>query len=140
MSQERAEGQRSAVPDDDQTLLRTAALDYIQGFYTADAQRMERAVHPELAKRILRHDPSSGRNRLEQMSALTLIQNTRAAGGRFSPDSRCEITILDRFEKAACVRVDAASWVDFLHLSKVGAQWKIVNVLWELRPAPTPTP
>jgi hypothetical protein len=31
--------------------IKQTALDYIDGWYTGDAARMERAVHPELAKR-----------------------------------------------------------------------------------------
>ena len=36
---------------------------------------------------------------------------------------------------AASVRVDAAQWVDYLHLGKWNGQWKIVTVLWEMRPS-----
>lgn len=38
----------------DSAAIRQTALDYIQGWYTGDAARMQRAVHPELAKRVLR--------------------------------------------------------------------------------------
>jgi len=40
----------------DSTAIRQTALDYIQGWYTGDGARMERALHPELAKRIVRSD------------------------------------------------------------------------------------
>ncbi|NLP12112.1 nuclear transport factor 2 family protein, partial [bacterium] len=46
---------------------------------------------------------------------------------------RKDITILDAFGNTACVRVDAADWVDFLQLGKLNGQWQIVNVLWEKR-------
>ncbi len=35
----------------DKELIITAVLDYVEGWYTADAQRMTRALHPKLAKR-----------------------------------------------------------------------------------------
>ncbi|TFG51354.1 MAG: hypothetical protein E4H37_07995, partial [Gemmatimonadales bacterium] len=35
---------------------------------------------------------------------------------------------------AASVRVDADSWIDYLQIGKVDGEWKILNVLWELRP------
>jgi hypothetical protein len=47
------------------------------------------------------------------------------------------VRILDIFENAASVRVDASDWVDYLHLAKVNGRWVIINVLWELRPRPT---
>ena len=31
--------------------VRQAVLDYVEGIYTVDASRIERSVHPELAKR-----------------------------------------------------------------------------------------
>ena len=60
--------------------IRAAALDYIDGWYAADGARMERALHPELAKRNVTSD-STGRSRLIQMSAMTLVQGTRSGGG-----------------------------------------------------------
>jgi hypothetical protein len=57
--------------------IRAAALDYIEGWYTADAPRMQRALHPELAKRIVVTDSTSGKSQLGQMGAMTLIEYTR---------------------------------------------------------------
>ena len=65
----------------DSGAIRTTALDYIEGWYAGDATRMERALHPELAKRIVMTDPKSGRSRLETMGAMTLVNSTRAGGG-----------------------------------------------------------
>ena len=47
---------------------------------------------------------------------------------------RSEVVILDVYENAASVRVDASGWVDYLHLIRWNGQWKIFNLLWELRP------
>lgn len=120
----------------DSTAIREAALDYIEGWYTRDAERMERALHPELAKRRVYVDPGSGRSRLDQQSAMTLVQGTRAGYGTRTPEARRkeEVTILDVYGNAASVRIDASDWVDFLHLAKWNGEWKIVNVLWELTP------
>ena len=35
----------------DAAAIRQTALDYIEGWYEGNAERMERALHPELAKR-----------------------------------------------------------------------------------------
>ena len=132
---------RSQVPADSAGI-RAAALDYIEGWYAGNAERMERALHPELAKRIVRTLPN-GRSVIEQMSAATLIGYTRLGGGRNTPADRQrkDVRILDIFEGAATARVDAADWVDYLQLARWSGQWRIVNVLWELRPqqaAPAP--
>ncbi len=120
----------------DTAAIRTAALDYIDGWYTADGARMERALHPELAKRNVTTDPASGRSRLIQMSAMTLVQSTRRGGGSNIPaaERKDEVRILDIFGGAASARVTAATWVDYMHLAKVNGQWVIMNVLWENNP------
>jgi hypothetical protein len=115
--------------------IRQAALDYIQGWYAGDGTRMERALHPELAKRIVRTD-SLGRSRLDSQSAMTLVQNTRNGGGKDTPaaDRHDDVRILDIYQNAASVRVDASYWIDYLQLAKWRGRWVIVNVLWELKP------
>jgi hypothetical protein len=39
------------------------------------------------------------------------------------------------FGDAATVKIDAAEWVDYLHLGRWNGVWKILNVLWERKPA-----
>jgi hypothetical protein len=119
----------------DSAAIRQAALDYIQGWYAGDATRMEGALHPELAKRIVRSD-SLGNFRLDQQSAMTLVQNTRRGGGKDTPtaDRHDDVRILDIYRNAASVRIDASSWVDYLQLAKWRGRWVIVNVLWEIKP------
>src|SRR5687768_15777836 len=118
----------------DSAAIRAAALDYVEGWYTGDAARMERAVHPELAKRIVQTD-ERGRSRLGQQSALTLIIGTRTAEGKETPLAQQvkDIHILDIFGNSASVRADMSGWIDYMHLAKWQGRWKIVNVLWELR-------
>ena len=119
--------------------IRQAALDYIDGYYTGDGARMERAVHPELAKRIVRTN-EQGRSQLGQMSAMTLVMGTRAGGGKDTPvaQRREDVTILDIYQNAASAKVYASGWVDYLHLAKWNGRWVIVNVLWELHPQKAP--
>jgi hypothetical protein len=121
----------------DKEAIKQTALDYIEGWYEGNAERMERALHPELAKRIVRSDPKSGRSNLGQMSAMTLVQFTRSGGGKQTPKEKQQkdVTILDVFENAASVKVVASDWIDYLHVAKWNGKWVIVNVLWELKPA-----
>jgi len=116
--------------------IREAAMDYIQGWYEGNADRMQRALHPELAKRIIRSDPKTGRSMIQTMGALTLINSTKMGGGSSTPAARrrTDYRLLDIYENAAVARVDAGEWVDYLQLGKWYGKWVIVNVLWELRP------
>jgi hypothetical protein len=120
----------------DSAAIRAAALDYVEGWYAGDGGRMERALHPELAKRNVYTDAQSGRSRLIQMSALTLINQTRAGGGSdiAAADRKRDVAILDIHGNAASVRARMATWIDYMHLAKWNGRWVIVNVLWENDP------
>ena len=118
----------------DAAAIRQTALNYIEGWYEGNAERMESALHPELAKRIVRTN-QEGNSRLDQMGAMTLVQGTRRGGGRNTPKEKQQkdVTILDVFENAASVKVVASDWIDYLHVAKFNGRWVIVNVLWELK-------
>jgi hypothetical protein len=126
---------QTKVSDEDKTAITNAALDYIEGWYAGDAERMERALHPDLAKRIVRTN-DKGQSALGQMSALSLVQGVKRGGGKETPKDKQQkdVTILDVFENAASVKIVASDWIDYLHIAKFNGRWVIVNVLWELKP------
>lgn len=126
-----------ALSKEDAEGIRRAAMDYIEGWYAGDGARMERSLHPELAKRMVKTDPKTGKSVLEQMSALTLVQDTRQGWGKSTPPEKQQkdLTILDVYGGAATAKLVASEWIDYLHLTKYDGEWKIVNVLWELKPA-----
>ena len=121
----------------DRQAITETALDYGQGWYTGDADRMERSLHPDLAKRIRWAKPAYPKGRIQHMSAMHLVQSTRRGGGSDVPADtrRTDVKILDIYGDAASVRLDMHDWIDYLHMSKIGDRWVIVNVLWELTPA-----
>ena len=127
--------QVNAQSTSDAELIKQAALYYIEGWYEGNAERMERALHPELAKRIVRTD-ERGRSSLGQMGAMTLVQSTRAGHGKTIPKEKQqkEVTVLDIFGNAASAKIIATDWIDYLHLAKWNGRWVIVNVLWEVKP------
>ena len=123
---------------DESAAITKTALNYIEGWYEGDAARMESALHPELAKRMIYTDPKSGRSQFNHMGAMALVQGTRRGGGTQTPKEKQlkEVTILDRFNNAAVVKIVASDWIDYLQVAKVNGEWKIINVLWELKPKP----
>ena len=125
----------SAQTSTDSAAIRATALDYIDGWWEGSAERMERAVHPDLAKRIVNAD-ARGRSVLGHQSAMTLVQGTRRGGGRETPVAarRSDVRILDVLGNTASVRVDAGAWVDYMHIAKWNGRWVIINVLWENTP------
>ena len=127
----------SGPRESDRQAITETALDYGQGWYAGDAERMERALHPDLAKRVRWAKPDYPKGRIQHMSAMHLVQSTRRGGGTDVPvdTRRTDVKILDIYGAAASVRLDMHDWIDYLHMSKIGERWVIVNVLWELTPA-----
>jgi hypothetical protein len=117
----------------DTTGIRRAALDYAEGWYSGDADRMARAVHPELVKRILVTDTATGRAFVQTMGASALVNGARHGYGKNTPAERQQkdVRILDVFGNAAVAKVVMADWIDYLQLVKADGRWQIVNVLWE---------
>jgi hypothetical protein len=124
------------VSDADRKAIEATALDYGQGYYEGDAARMERALHPDLAKRVLFPDPRSGKPWVRHMSAMKLVQATRNGGGTKTPaeDRKTVVTIMEVYGNAACVKLEMHDWNDYMQMVKMNDGWKIINVLWE----PTP--
>src|ERR1041385_7862614 len=93
---------QTTAPDDNAAITKTA-LNYIEGWYEGDAARMESALHPELAKRMIYTDPKTGHSQFNHMGAMQLVQNTRRGGGNKTPkdEQLKEITILDKYNNAA---------------------------------------
>ncbi|MDQ3799927.1 MAG: nuclear transport factor 2 family protein [Acidobacteriota bacterium] len=120
---------------DARELIKQTALDYIEGWYEGNAERMERALHPDLAKRIVRND-DRGNSRLENMGALSLVQVTRRGFGKQTPkeQQQKDVTILDMMENSAVVKVEMRDWVDYMQMGRLNGRWVIVNVLWEMKP------
>ena len=115
--------------------IKAAALDYAMGYYTADEARMEKAVFHDLAKRIVRTD-QRGRDRVDHMTALRLIQITKRGGGRQTPqkDRQADVEILDIYANTAMVKLEMRGWFDYLQVGRINGEWKIINVLWVVKP------
>jgi hypothetical protein len=120
----------------DSSAVRATALDYVEGWYEGNPQRMTRALHPELVKRIVVTDTATKQSVLQTMGAGALVNGTRHGYGKSTPKDRQQkvVSILDIFGSAARAKAIMADWVDYMQLAKVNGRWVIVNVLWEQKP------
>lgn len=109
--------------------IEAVARDYIEGWYAGNVERMDRALHAELVKRIPQsEDPDS----LREVTKTRMIELT-ADGGGDTPDPDMEIDIYDIATDIATARVVSPEYVDYLHLVKTSGGWKIANVLFRNR-------
>ena len=124
-----------AQTEADREAIKRAALNYAEGWYEGNADKMESALHPNLAKRrAITNDKNQ--SRLDELSAMGLVQGTRSGFGKqtLKEEQQKDVTILDILGNAATVKLEMRDWVDYMHIAKFNGKWVIVNVLWELKP------
>lgn len=119
----------------DSAAIRTAVLDYVDGWWAGDVARMERCLHPDLVKRNVFTHERTGRSLLHSITKSDMVEYTRAGGGSAEIDEKGEVTvaIVAIEEGIANVVATSARYVDYLHLTKWNDQWMIVNALWGAR-------
>jgi putative lumazine-binding protein len=133
-------GQRTtaqyAADASDLAAIRQTAMDYLQGWYEADAERMRRALHPELAKRAILHDRQTGERRFSQLNREQMVEKTAQGGGNDTPSDKryYEVSILDVCDNVASVKAVSYEYVDYLHVVRDEGRWTIMNVLWIYNP------
>jgi hypothetical protein len=95
---------------------------------------MEKALHPELAKRVIRKD-ENGNYRLSNMGYSELIYLSKVYKAKFkNPDEelKTDIIIFDISNDIATIKVtqNKYKFFDYIHLGKIDSEWKIINLLW----------
>lgn len=128
-----AAGAAALAADEDG--VRAAVLDYVEGVYDVEPERIERSVHPSLRKIgwVQRADGSWGTSPMtfEQLRDLAASWN---ADGHVGPDAAKEITVLDVLDQTATAKLVADWGVDYFHLARIDDRWQIVNVIWQTPP------
>ena len=115
----------------DVAAVRATVLDYFEGWFDADPERMRRALHPGLAKRSRAQDP----DRTPAVSSVTaeqMVAWTAAGGGRADdvPPRVIDVDVVEVSAGIATVVVHSATYVEYLHLVATADGWRIINALW----------
>lgn len=118
----------------DRDAVRQAVLDYVEGIYNVDPSRVERSVHPKLAKLGFYRGPNdqafrAGSNMTFQQ-LIEVAKNWNKAG-KLRKDAPKEVTIYDVLDQTATAKLVAEWGIDYMHLAKFDGKWMIVNVLWQ---------
>ena len=113
---------------EDLEAIEQTALDYVEGWYQGDAERMERSLHSDMVKRIIRKDRVDTLNE-EEMVNYTELNSGKGLAGQM----KNIVTILDVYDNIATVKVDSVGYIDYLHVGKVNGKWEIINVLWAVK-------
>jgi hypothetical protein len=122
----------------DRDAVRQAALDYVEGIYNVQPERIERSVHPSLVKRgFYKKDAASPYVDMP----MTYEQLVKLAGS-WNKDGKQntsikEVAVLDVLDQTATAKVVASWGIDYMLLGKYDGKWKIVQILWQSHPPKT---
>lgn len=115
----------TVVSETERAAIVATVLDYFEGWFDSDAERIERALHPALAKR----GPELRTVTKEQMVALTAEGEGKTEDP--GPGRRIDVTVVDVHGDIASAVVDSDVYREYLHLVRTDAGWKLVNALWQ---------
>ncbi len=111
--------------------IRKTALNYAEGYYSGDGERMSKAIHPDLNKAYPRFLPRTGQVVLTYSTYSSLVELSAAKLGFLADTSRhISIDILQMTPDIAMVKLNSAKFNDYLQMVKINGEWKIINVLW----------
>ena len=121
----------------DREAVRQAVLDYVEGVYNVQPERIERSVSPNLAKLGFYRPPTETAYRPGRSMAfqqLVEIAKTYNKEGKLRKDAPKDIEIYDVLDQTATVKLTAEWGIDYMHLAKMDGKWMIINVLWQSHP------
>lgn len=115
--------------------IEATCFDYVDGQLQADPERVARALHPDLAKRMVIGDTPYERLGLRRMSKDELVGLTRQGALKTpEPQWNRSCKVLDVTGNAASVRLETPWFVDYFHMGRFDERWIIVNALWYSKP------
>ena len=118
---------------DNEAIIATV-MDYFEGWFDGSAERMERALHPNLDKRGVRVD-TTGVQLSNSRTAPQMIGWTRGGEGKAERPANLAIKVRidDVYEQIATATVYSAVYIEYLQLMRTAEGWRIVNALFMRR-------
>ena len=116
--------------------VRAAVLDYVEGIYTVDHTRIERSVHPDMAKRgfFVKKGETAYSPHVMTYAQLVELAKNYNKDGHVAKDAPKEVVVYDISDQTATAKLTAVWGIDYMHLAKYDGKWKIINVLWQTPP------
>lgn len=119
----------------DKEAVRQAGLDYVEGVYNVQPERIERSVHPSLVKRGFYKKDASAPHVETAMTYEQLVNLARTwnKDGKRNTSIK-NVEILDLLDRTAVVKITASWGVDHMLLGKYDGTWKISLIQWQSPP------
>ena len=123
----------SFAQDTEEDAIKETVLNYIEGWYDGDVDRMDKALHPELVKRQIHTFKPTGTDLVNGATKSAMLVYTEAGFGKQTPREKINnvVEVLDIYHGIATVKATSYDFVDYCHVVKYNGEWKIINVLWD---------
>jgi hypothetical protein len=120
------QAQDSKISKDDASAVSATVTNYIEAYYTGDVARMEKTLHPHYLKHKIHGDIP-----MREETGPQLVQDVRKGGGTHMEQAQRteQVTVLDVAGNIASAKLVTPGWVDYMTLSKVNSEWKILSVV-----------
>lgn len=120
----------------DEQAIKECAMNYIEGWYSADTARMAEALSINLAKKGFLVHPGTGELTIAPASYQQMIQWTGQKPDQLSqnPEIHIEVHLIEVGQNIAMVKTITPDFIDYLQLGKMKGQWKIYHAVWERPP------
>ena len=126
------------APASEKAAVEQAALDYVEGIYKVQPERIERSVHPSLNKRGFYKKDAAAPYVESPMTYEQLVKLASSWNKDGKRDTSIkEITVLDVLDQTAVVRLKASWGIDYMFLGKFEGRWKITQIMWQSHPPKT---
>jgi hypothetical protein len=119
-------GQEIKTSGNDASAVRATVTNYSEAYYTGDARRMQQTLHPHYLKHMIHGDIP-----VREKTGAQMVEEVRSNGPADMPASRKteQVTVLDIAGSIASAKLVTPGWTDYMTLSKVDGQWKILSVV-----------
>ncbi len=117
--------------DEDKAGVRAAVLDYVEGIYNVEPERVKRSVHPSLRKHGFYWRDNKYHETPMTFDRLVKLAANYNKDGRVPKDAPKEIVIFEVKDQTASAKLVASWGQDYFHLAKYEGKWMITNVLWQ---------
>ncbi len=110
-------------------------MDYFEGWFDGNVERMKRALHPDLNKRSVRVETNALKLSTPSTAQQMIGWTGDGEGKALRPaDPAIVIKVDDVYDHIATVTVHSAIYMEYLQLMKTPQGWRIVNALYMNRP------
>ena len=118
--------QNNETPGGDASAVRSTVRNYIEAYYTGNAARMEQTLHPHYPKHVIHGDIP-----IREKTGAQMVAEIRKNGPADLPAAQKneQVTVLDIVGDIASAKLVTPGWTDYVTLSKVDGDWKILSVV-----------